>query len=78
MKLEIITPEKTLFKGNVYLVQLPGSTGSFEIMHNHAPMVASLKSGKVKVIDLEKKTSFIEIAGGTLQVEDNNIVILAE
>jgi len=78
MLLEIITPEKSLFKGEVSLVQLPGSTGSFEIMFNHAPMVATLKAGNVKIMDPEKKITYIEISGGTLEVENNTILILAE
>jgi F-type H+-transporting ATPase subunit epsilon len=77
MTLEIITPETTIFKGEVSLVQLPGKTGSFEILHNHAPMIAILKKGKVKLVGNDKQTRFIEIKGGTLKVENNNILILA-
>lgn len=78
MLLEIITPEKSIFKGEVSLVQLPGSTGSFEIMFNHAPMVATLIAGNVKIVDPEKKITNIQISGGTLEVENNTILILAE
>lgn len=78
MTLEIITPEKTIFKGKVTLVQLPGSSGSFEILNNHAPIVASLKSGKIKVKDLDNKVTYIEINGGTVEVENNNILVLAD
>lgn len=77
MTLEIITPDKTLFNGEVTLVQLPGKSGSFEILANHAPMIASLKKGKIKIIEGDKKTSYIEIKGGTLKVQENKILILA-
>ncbi len=77
MNLEIITPEKTIFNGEVKLVQLPGVSGSFEILANHAPMIASLKKGKIKVMENDKSTRFIEINGGTLKVQDNRILILA-
>ena len=77
MTLEIITPETTIFKGEVRLVQLPGKTGSFEILNNHAPMIAILKKGKVKLEGNDKQIRFIEIEGGTLKVENNNILILA-
>ncbi|MBK6965643.1 MAG: ATP synthase F1 subunit epsilon [Bacteroidales bacterium] len=77
MHLEIITPEKTIFNGEAKLVQLPGSSGSFEILNNHAPMIASLKKGKIKIIENEKNTLFIDINGGTLKVQDNKILILA-
>ncbi len=78
MTLEVITPEKTIFKGKVSLVQFPGSTGSFEVLRNHAPLVATLKEGKIKVKDMDNKVSFIEITGGTVQVEDNYILVLAD
>ncbi len=77
MTLEIITPETIIFKGEVSLVQLPGKTGSFEILNNHAPMIALLKKGKVKVVGTDKLIRFIEIDGGTLKVENNIILILA-
>lgn len=78
MTLEIITPEKTIFSGKVSLVQLPGSSGSFEVLNNHAPLVAALKAGKIKVKDLDNKVSFIEVKGGTVQVENNHVLVLAE
>lgn len=78
MTLEIITPEKTIFSGKVSLVQLPGSSGSFEVLKNHAPLVAALKAGKIKVKDLDNKISFIEVKGGTVQVENNHVLVLAE
>ncbi|MBK6344897.1 MAG: ATP synthase F1 subunit epsilon [Bacteroidales bacterium] len=77
MTLEIITPEKTIYNGEVKLVQFPGKSGSFEILSNHAPMIASLKKGKIKVIEPDKSTLFIEIGGGTLKVQDNKILVLA-
>ena len=47
MILEILTPEKKIFSGEVYGVQLPGITGSFEVLDKHAPMVGALKAGKL-------------------------------
>ena len=55
MKLEIITPEKRLFDGNVKLIQVPGTKGSFEILKNHAPVISTLIHGTVKVIDENNK-----------------------
>ncbi|MFH1120592.1 MAG: ATP synthase F1 subunit epsilon [Bacteroidota bacterium] len=77
MILEIITPEKTIFNGEARLVQLPGKSGSFEILSNHAPMIASLKKGKIKVVASDKSTQYIDINGGTLKVQDNKILVLA-
>lgn len=78
MILEIITPERTVFSGNVSLVQFPGNSGSFEVLKNHAPLVAALKKGSIKIKDAENKIQFIEINGGTVQVEDNHILVLAD
>ncbi len=78
MTLEIISPSGTIFNGEVNLVQLPGKTGSFEILYNHAPMVALLKKGQIKLVDSKQEISFIEINGGTLKVENNKITILAD
>ena len=49
MNLKIITPERLIFEGEAELVQLPGSDGLFEILKGHAPMIASLGKGKVKI-----------------------------
>ena len=50
MYLEIITPEQTLFKGDVDSVLFPGSLGDFQVLNNHAPIVSTLKKGEVKII----------------------------
>ena len=50
MNLEILTPEKKLYSGDVYGVQLPGVSGLFEVLDRHAPLVSALRSGKVKVL----------------------------
>lgn len=78
MHLEIITPEQTLFTGEVSLVQLPGYDGSFEILNDHAPLISVLAAGKVKVQDSQKQNRFFEIKGGVIEVLHNKVLILAE
>jgi F-type H+-transporting ATPase subunit epsilon len=78
MKLEIITPEQTLFTGEVTLVQLPGIDGLFEILNDHAPMIAVLKNGKIKAQDAQKQNQFFEIKGGVVEVLRNKVLVLAE
>lgn len=78
MKLEIITPEKTLYSGNVTLIQFPGTSGSFEVLKKHAPLVASLKKGTIKIVETDRKNLFIEINGGTVQVENDHVLVLAD
>lgn len=77
MQLEIITPDKTLFEGKAKLVQLPGTDGSFEIMENHAPLISTLKRGKIKIIS-DKGTEHIEINSGVVETLKNKVLILAE
>ncbi len=49
MHLEIITPEAKLFSGEANAVQLPGNDGIFQVLNNHAPIIAALKEGVVKI-----------------------------
>jgi len=77
MNLIILTPEKNIFDGEVDLVQLPGSDGSFEILNNHAPMIASLQKGKIKVGN-NNDLQYFEINGGVVEVLNNKILVLAE
>jgi F-type H+-transporting ATPase subunit epsilon len=78
MQLEIITPEQTLFSGEVSLVQLPGIDGSFEILNDHAPLIAALKSGKIKAGLANSQNQFFEIKGGVVEVLKNKVLVLAE
>jgi F-type H+-transporting ATPase subunit epsilon len=77
MTVEIITPDKEIFTGYASLIQLPGLDGLFEILENHAPMVAALKKGKIKLVS-EGKTLYFNIHGGTLEVMNNKVQVLAE
>lgn len=78
MHLEIITPEKKLFEGEITLIQVPGTKGLFEILNNHAPIISTLEGGKIKIKDPEGETSFFEIQGGVIEAKSNNIIVLAE
>ena len=78
MELEIITPEKDLFKGEVDLVQLPGIDGSFEILNNHAPLISVLAAGKIKIKDKSGQLEYFEVNGGVIEVLKNHILILVE
>ena len=78
MLLEIISPDDKLYKGEVDLVQVPGSKGSFEILKNHAPIISTLEEGKIKIIDDKSKTTFFDIGGGVIEAKNNQIIILAE
>jgi F-type H+-transporting ATPase subunit epsilon len=78
MKLEIITPDKKLFEGSVKSAIFPGSEGSFGILNNHAPMIATLKSGKVELVEDNNNKLTFDIKGGVVEVLKNNVILLAE
>ncbi len=78
MLIEIVTPDRNVYSGDVSLATFPGSDGSFGIKENHAPMVATLKEGKIKVIDESNKEQFFEVKGGVVEVNHNKIIVLAE
>ena len=78
MILEILTPEKKIFSGEVYGVQLPGISGSFEVLDKHAPMVSALKSGKLKVLNDKSATTSYMIQSGFVEVLNNKMVVLIE
>ena len=78
MQLDIITPDVTLFSGEVSLIQVPGIDGSFEMLNFHAPLISILKKGKIKIIDLEKNQQFFEVNGGVIEVLKNKVIVLAE
>jgi F-type H+-transporting ATPase subunit epsilon len=79
MNLEILTPEKKLFSGDVYGVQLPGVEGLFEVLDKHAPLVSALKTGRVKVLkDKNNHLAFFNIESGFVEVIHNNVTVLVE
>ena len=77
MQLEIITPEKKIFQGEVSEASFPGAGGSFQVLNDHAPIVAALAKGAVSFTTAEGKQSMI-VDGGVVEVKDNVIVVLAE
>ena len=91
MYLEIITPEQTLYKGDVESILFPGSHGDFQVLNNHAPIVSTLTKGKVKIIgkmsiQQEAKDNFIfndketilEIKSGTVEMNNNKVTLLVD
>jgi len=93
MILEIVSPEATLFQGEVTSVTLPGVSGSFQILNNHAPIVSILKHGVVKIeatsFNIKKEVEdmftkvndqnyLLEINSGTIEMKDNKVIVLAD
>ena len=93
MILEIVSPEATLFKGEVTSVSIPGVDGSFQILNNHAPIVSILKQGTIKItapsftigkevagkfVKVNDQNYTLDIASGTLEMQNNNVIVLAD
>ena len=79
MNLEILTPERKLFSGDVYGVQLPGINGLFEVLDKHAPLVSALKTGTLKILkDKVNNTSSYTIKSGFVEVLNNKTTVLIE
>ncbi len=78
MILEILTPERKIFSGDVYGVQLPGISGLFEILDKHAPMVSALKAGKLKILRDKTNSSIYKIQSGFVEILNNKMVVLVE
>lgn len=77
MQLDIITADKTLFSGEIEMVTLPGTDGTFQILKGHAALVSSLIKGKVVVKGTENGNQSFDITGGIVEILNNKVVVLA-
>ena len=78
MILEILTPDKKIYSGEVYGVQLPGIDGMFEVLEKHAPLVSALKAGRLKILKDKNATTLYNIQGGFVEVLNNKTMVLVE
>ncbi|MBM4158001.1 MAG: ATP synthase F1 subunit epsilon [Ignavibacteria bacterium] len=76
--LEIISPNKTVFKGKIKSITAPGTAGEFQILYNHASLVSSLDIGIIKFITESDEEMDYSTSGGILEVKNNVVNILAE
>ena len=93
MILEIVSPESKLFQGEVTSVTFPGEAGSFQVLNHHAPIVATLKAGDIKIAatsfkfekevtekftKINEQTYTLAIASGTIEMKDNKVIVLVD
>lgn len=79
MQIEILTPEKKIYAGEVFGLQLPGVSGSFEVLDKHAPLVSALKNGVIKILlDNKGASNIYSITGGFIEVLNNRATVLLE
>lgn len=78
LNLEIVTPSKSAFKGEVKSITVPGTKGRFQVLKNHAPIISTLDIGMIKVDLPDGKENYYSTAGGTIEVLDNKVLVLAD
>ncbi len=77
MVVEIYTPDQLIFQGEAASVTVPGTSGSFEVLKDHAPIISTLEDGKVTVRTSQETQTF-RIKGVVVEVKENKVVVLAE
>jgi F-type H+-transporting ATPase subunit epsilon len=78
MKIEIITPDRKVFEGDIKSVRVPGKKGSFQVLKDHAPIISTLDQGSVIMVDDQNNEKIYEISGGLIEVKANKIILLAD
>ena len=78
MKIEIITPDRKVFEGDIKSVRVPGKKGSFQVLKDHAPIISTLDNGPVIIVDQAGNELKYKISGGVIEVKMNKIFLLTE
>lgn len=78
MFLEIVTPDEKVFEGEVVSATFPGSSGSFQILNGHAPLVSTLGKGDIKYLQEKQKEVNIQVDGGVVEVLHGKVNVLVE
>jgi F-type H+-transporting ATPase subunit epsilon len=78
INVEIITPQNKIYSGKAITVSVPGSQSPFQILYNHAPIVSSLDTGVITLLDDSSVTRYYAISSGFLELNNNSLSILVE
>ena len=78
VQVEIVTPRRVAFKGDVTSISVPGASGGFQVLHNHAPLLAALTIGMVKLHEADGTERRFAVSGGFVEVRENKVVMLAD
>lgn len=73
LHLNIVSPEKSIFDGDVKIVTLPGTIGSFSILPGHAPIVSSLQAGALSYTTTDGEEHSMDIQGGFMEMSDGTV-----
>lgn len=78
IKTQLLTPDGTLFEGEATAIQVPGISGNFQILYNHAPLVSALGMGEIIIQSVQEGNLHYAVLGGFIEVNENLCTILAE
>lgn len=77
-RLEIITPEKVIYSGDVLSIIAPGSEGYMGVLPRHAPLVTSLKAGSLKIKEPQQKEVIFNLISGFMEVRGDRVDVLVD
>ena len=93
MILEIVSPEASLFSGEITSIAVPGVDGDFQMLNNHAPIVSILQKGTIRIVasnfnlsklaeslfvKINDQSYSFDINSGTLEMKDNKVIVLVD
>jgi F-type H+-transporting ATPase subunit epsilon len=78
MRIDIITPDKKVYEGEIKSVRVPGKKGSFQVLKDHAPIISTLDPGTVVLVEENGGQQIFEVTGGVIEVKANKIILLAD
>ncbi len=77
-QLDIVTPARTVYSGEVQSVTAPGVVGQFQVLFNHAPLLSSIGIGEIKIVESDGPELHFATSGGFVEVKSNKTIMLAE
>ena len=78
MKIRITKPDGDIYQGDARFLLLPGVDGLFEILNSHAPIIAALSAGTIRLVEENNEEHRFDILGGVVKGEHNDILILVQ
>jgi F-type H+-transporting ATPase subunit epsilon len=78
LDLRLITPDRTLYKGDVSMVVIPGEEGDFGVLPRHTPFATTLRAGNVKIYRNDTVSDMVTITGGFAEVINDKCEIVAD
>jgi len=78
MTIDIVTPEKRIFQGNIKELTAPGTDGEFGILPEHAPFATALEPGVVTLVKEDGSRDMLAVSGGYIEVTRDKVVLLVE